>query len=104
MAGYDIIRQAILDKTNIRATYHGFVRELSPHVMGLKEDRQQVLSYQFGGDSESGLEPIGSVRNWRCMEIADMVDVSPMGGEWETVPVHTRPQVCVDTVDVAVTY
>ena len=32
--------------------------------------QRRVLCYQFGGESESGLEPVGPPANWRCLRQA----------------------------------
>jgi hypothetical protein len=96
---YSIVRQAILDKDQIVATYQGHRRELCPHVIGTKGGRRQALFFQFGGSSSSGLPPGGE---WRCMPIDGLGDVTSRSGQWHT-GAHTRPQTCVDDVDVEVT-
>ena len=41
-------------------------RLFCPHRLGRNKDGQlRVLCYQYGGESESGLKPIGSRDNWR---------------------------------------
>jgi hypothetical protein len=95
---YSIVRQAILDKDQIVATYQGHRRELCPHVIGTKGGRRQALFFQFAGSSSSGLPPGGE---WRCMPIDGLGDVTSRSGQWHT-GAHTRPQTCVDDVDVEV--
>jgi hypothetical protein len=56
---YSIVRQAIIDKRQIVAIYDGHHREMSPHVIGTKDGRAQVLFFQFAGGSNSGLPPGG---------------------------------------------
>ena len=99
---YSLIRLAILNKTNISATYNGYHRELSPHTLGTKDGRPQALFYQFGGTSSSGLGPLGTGANWRCMPVGAMQDVAPLNGPWHTAPTHSRPQTCVGVIDVEV--
>ena len=101
---YSIIRSAIRNKTNISATYQGHYRELSPHVVDTKDGRRQALLYQFGGTSSSGLGPMGSGGNWRCIPIDAMRNVAPMGGTWHTAPTHSQEQTCVDLIDVEVSH
>jgi hypothetical protein len=105
MAAYDVVRQAIVDKRIIKATYNGHERIMCPHVIGLnKQGRQQALCYQFAGESTSRpIEPDGSPVNWRCIEIAKLSDVVAVVGEWHTAPNHSRPQTCVATIDYEVT-
>lgn len=95
---YSIVRQAILDKHHIVATYRGHRRELCPHVIGTKAGRRQALFFQFAGSSSSGLPPGGE---WRCVAIDGLSDVTSRPGEWHTRP-HTQPQTCVDLVDVEI--
>ena len=96
------VRQAVLEKKQVYATYRGFKRELCPHVLGTKGNSTQGLFYQFGGGSSTGLEPDGSGANWRCMLIDELTDVSVVDGEWHTAANHSRPQTCVDEIDVQV--
>ncbi len=99
---YNIIREAICTKQNIAATYRGRYRELSPHVIGLKNGREHALFYQFGGDSESGLDQDGSVHNWRCIPIDGLSNVSIIPGSWHTAPNYSRCQSCVDVIHLEV--
>ena len=96
---YSIIRQAILDRSQIVATYEGHRREMCPHVIGTKHRRAQALFFQFGGSSQSGLPPGGE---WRCMPIDTLKDVAARTGPWYTGTGHSRPQTCVGVVDVSV--
>lgn len=54
------IRAAIIHRQPIAALYRGRRRLLCPHLLGWSRRRRlQVLCYQYGGDSESGLKPAG---------------------------------------------
>jgi hypothetical protein len=99
---YQLIRHAILSRQHVLATYNGHQREMCPHVLGTKNGRRQALFYQFGGSSSSGLSPAGSGENWRCVFIDLLRDVSVRDGAWHTAPNHSRPQTCVDAIDVEV--
>ena len=59
-AAYELIAKAILEKKAISATYQNRYREMCPHTLGYKNDKEHALMYQFGGDSKSGLSPGGS--------------------------------------------
>lgn len=98
---YDLVRQAIIEKKQVHATYGGHHREMCPHVIGTKagSTQAQALFYQFGGTSQSGLKPEG---NWRCIPISGLSNVEVHDGEWHTGYSHSRPQTCVDIIDVAV--
>ena len=95
---YSIVRQAILDKDQIVATYRGHRREMCPHAIGMKDGRRQALFFQFGGSSASGL-PAGG--EWRCIPIDGLSDTVSRHGAWHTGGDHTRPQTCIDHIDAA---
>lgn len=98
---YELIKQAVLNKQQVVATYRGHRREMCPHVLGLKDGRLQALFYQFGGASSSGLGPDGSDENWRCIPVSGLGEVSVRAGDWHTAPTRWE-QTCVDVVDVEV--
>jgi hypothetical protein len=104
MGAYEIVKQAIIQKQQILATYQGHNREMCPHVIGTKDGRQQALFYQFGGTSSSG--PVTSIgpNNWRCIPISGLTNVSARTGPWYTFGDHSKPQTCVDHVDVEVAH
>jgi hypothetical protein len=104
MSTYALVREAILKTQIVTAYYDGYYREMCPHVIGTKHGREQALFYQFGGDSKSVLKPEGSGANWRCIPISGLTDVKVMSGQWHTAPNHSRPQSCVDQVDVEVSF
>lgn len=102
---YQTIRQAILEKKQVVAMYDGLRREMCPHVIGTKNGREQALFYQFGGQSSQEVFPVDhpqAYRNWRCMFIDQLTLVEVRGGPWYSISPHTRPQTCVDQVDVEV--
>jgi hypothetical protein len=100
---YEIVRQAILDKNVIIADYDNFERQMCPHVIGWKRGQEQALFYQFGGSSPSGLGVPRSPDNWRCIKIHRLSNVRSQPGGWYSGPHHSRPQTCVDHIDVEVT-
>ena len=94
---YNLIRQAILDKHQIVADYHGYRREMCPHAIGTKNGREQALFFQFAGGSKSGLgDP---EKNWRCIHIDLLTNVSTRDGDWYTAQNHSQRQSCVGVVD-----
>ena len=99
--GYSLIRTAVIGRSPIAAVYHGRPRLLCPHRLGWNNDgRPQVLCYQYGGDSVSGLQPSGSPDNWRCLAVVKLLNLSLWKDVWRTAPNHTRPQTCIAQVDV----
>lgn len=100
---YDLIRNAIAKKQIVVATYQDLIREMCPHVIGKKNGKEQALFYQFGGQSRSdpGITP-GSPNNWRCLPIDGLSNVTVKDGQWVTAENHSRPQTCVDEIDLEV--
>jgi hypothetical protein len=101
---YQIIRNAILNKQQVIATYDGCLREMCPHVIGHKNGTEQALCYQFAGNTSKGPIKEQSKNNWRCITISKLTNVSVKDGEWYTFENHSRPSTCVDTIDVEVAY
>ena len=103
-ATYNLIRQPIAKKQQVTGMYNGYIRNMCPHVIGTKNGREQALFYQFAGGSSSGLAPAGAPDNWRCMPISMLSQVAVEDGEWHTAPNHSRPQTCVDEIDLEVEF
>jgi hypothetical protein len=101
---YIIIRNAILNKQQVVASYKGHTREMCPHVIGTKRGVEQALFYQFGGTSHSGAITPGSPNNWRCLPIEGLSRVSVREGIWHSEGDHSSRQTCVDNVDVEVSW
>ena len=98
---YALIRRAVIGRRPIAAVYDRRPRLLCPHRLGWNnEGRPQVLCYQYGGESESGLGASGAPENWRCLAVEKLLDVRLLEDRWRTAPNHTRPQTCIVRVDV----
>ncbi len=99
---YALVRTAVTTRRSIAALYGGRQRLLCPHRLGRNNAGQlRVLCYQYGGESGSGLEPIGSPANWRCIALEKLRRVAVLeSGTWRTAANHSRPQTCVSDVDV----
>ena len=98
---YRLVRSAVVCRSPISAIYYSCHRLLCPHRLGWNRRRQpRVLCYQYGGESESGLEPPGSPANWRCIAVDELSRVKLLADAWRTAPNHSRPQTCVAEVDV----
>jgi hypothetical protein len=96
---FSLIAGAIQDRRPIVATYNGHQRWLCPHVLGSKGGRAQCLFYQFGGTDERGLSWDGSPKNWRCIPVDDLEDLSEVDGPWHTADNYAPyEQTCVDGV------
>ncbi len=101
---YNLVRQAIVNKQQVIATYKGLYRGMCPHVIGLTDGHEQAFFYQFAGTSSSGLRSQGARSNWRCIPIAGLTNVSVRDGEWHTEPPYAQHQTCVDVIDKEAVY
>jgi hypothetical protein len=97
------VRAAIIHRRPIAALYRGRRRLLCPHLLGWNRQRRlQVLCYQYGGDSESGLMPAGASDNWRCLAVENLNQPEILDGPWQTAENHSRPQTCIEEVELDV--
>jgi hypothetical protein len=97
------VRAAIIHRRPIAALHLGRRRLLCPHLLGWNRHRRlQVLSYQYGGDNQSGLKPAGSSDNWRCLAVENLSQVELLDGPWQTAENHSRPQTCIEEVELDV--
>ena len=99
---YTIIRNAILNRQQVVATYKNHVREMCPHVIGTKNGKEQALFYQFGGTSSQGAITSDTPKNWRCIPIEGLSNITVRTGSWHTGDNHTQQQTCVDNIDIEV--
>ena len=98
---YRIVRAVVVSRRPIAAVYHDRPRLFCPHRLGRnKEGQRRVLCYQFGGESESGLSPVGSPDDWRCIALDKLRNVELLEGRWRTAPNHSRPASCIVDADV----
>jgi hypothetical protein len=98
---YRLVWAAVANRQPIRAIYKERPRLLCPHRLGRNEAGQRrVLCYQYGGESESGLAPMGSAANWRCIVLEKLRAVELLEGSWKTAPNHSRPATCVVEADI----
>src|ERR1700734_1994770 len=98
---YKLVWTAVANKRPMEASYQGRHRLFCPHRLGRnREGKLRVLCYQYGGESKSGLEPAGSLANWRCVALEKLSKVELIEGTWRTAPNHSRPQTCVAVADI----
>jgi hypothetical protein len=79
--------------------YDGYPRELCPIILGHSQGEEKALTYQFGGQSKSGLPPEGE---WRCLWLSKVSNIELRDGTWRAGARHTRLQGCVEIVDLDV--
>jgi hypothetical protein len=96
---YRLFEQAMRTRTPISCIYDGRPRKVCPIVLGHSKKQEKALTFQFAGESTSGLPPGGE---WRCLWLSKLSDVKLCDGRWRTGSSHTQPQGCVDVVDLDV--
>ena len=98
---YRLVWAAVANKQAMRAIYKDRPRLFCPHRLGRNHAGQRrVLCYQYGGESESGLAPVGSPANWRCIVLEKLRAVELLADSWKTAPNHSRPATCVVEADI----
>lgn len=76
----EVIIRAIQEKRALRVVRDGYVRLVCPFRVGWSaKGEYNVVYYQFGGYSRSGLQADGSRANWRCdrvhsLSAAEIID------------------------------
>ena len=103
MNAYNLVRQAIQNRQCVTCYYNGYLREMTPHVIGTKKGKQQALFYQYGGQSSSGLSS-DPKDNWRCIPIDKIEGLKINNDKFQTALNHSKTQTCVDTIDLEVSY
>ena len=97
MDAYSVIRQAVIDKCCLTATYQGRLRHFSPHAIGRgDEGKRNVMAFQYAGGSSRPLP------EWRCFRVAGLTGVTRNNDPWRTASDHSRMNTCVTHVDVRV--
>jgi hypothetical protein len=103
MNTYDLVRQAIINKECVTCFYNGYLRKMTPHVIGTKNGVRQALFYQYAGESSSGLSA-DPTKNWRCIPIDKIVNLEINNDSFQTANNHSKTQTCVENVDVEIEY
>ena len=98
---YRLVWTAVANRQPIEANYAGRHRLFCPHRLGRNREGQlRVLCYQYGGESRSGLDRVGSPANWRCVALEKLSRVRLLDTGWRTAPNHSRPTSCVAEADI----
>ena len=98
---YRLVWTAVASRRPMEAYYEGRRRLFCPHRLGRNQNADlRVLCYQYGGESDSGLQSVGSPANWRCLALEKLSKVKSLDGPWRTAPNHSRPTSCVIDADI----
>ena len=99
---HGLVWTAVANKKPLEVNYQGRHRLFCPHRLGRNREGQlRVLCYQYGGESQSGLDRLGSPANWRCVALEKLSRVRLLDNGWRTAPNHSRTACCVAEVDIA---
>jgi hypothetical protein len=93
---YALFREAMEARRPLRCVYRGRRRDVCAILLGHTDGREKSLTFQFAGESNSGLPKDGE---WRCLWLDDVGDVELIDGPWRAGSSHTQPQGCVHDVD-----
>lgn len=96
---YKQFAQAMAAKKQIVCEYEGCTREICAIVLGHTGGQEKALTFQFAGQSKSGLPPDGE---WRCLFLEKVRNVRLRDGPLRAGDRHTQPQGCVVDVDLDV--
>ena len=104
---YNTLRAAIANRQQVTAMFKSVPRKFCPHAIGTKNGKPHVFVYQFGGESSSRpLETEGSPKNWRCMPVDGLYNITLQNGAWHTATSggHSKPQSYIDQINLEVSY
>lgn len=93
---YELFRAAMAGRKQIVCTYNRHRREICAVILGHTGGEEKALTYQFAGDSSSGLPPGGE---WRCLTLSKLSNVELRDGPWIAGGSHSASQTCVENVD-----
>ena len=96
---YELMADALTNRRQVLCDYDGYPRELCPVVLGHSKGEEKALTFQFGGDSGSGLPRGGE---WRCLFQSKVRHARLPEGPWRSGGSHRQPQGCVEEVDLDV--
>ena len=98
---YRLVWTSVANKQPIEAMYQERHRLFCPHRLGRnREGRLRVLCYQYGGESQSGLEPAGSPANWRCVVLEKLSRVKLLDERPGARHRMDHPASCVTEADI----
>jgi hypothetical protein len=93
---YELFREAMAERKPVTCVYGGLPRQLCPIILGHSKGEEKALTFQFGGESGSGLPPGGE---WRCLWLSRVTGAELSAGSWRAGASHRQPQGCVEIVD-----
>jgi hypothetical protein len=96
---YEQFARAMAARQQILCEYDGYPRELCAIILGHSKNQEKALTFQFAGQSKSGLPLQGE---WRCLWLSKVSNVRLRNGAWHSGTQHTQLQGCIEDVDIDV--
>jgi hypothetical protein len=93
---YELFQRAMRLRRPVLCLYDGYRRELCPIILGHSQGQEKALTFQFAGQSRSGLPRQGE---WRCLWLSKVSRAHLHDGDWRGGSSHTQPQGCVEDVE-----
>src|SRR5436853_2245957 len=94
---YEIVRQAIVDRASLTATYDDYVRRFSPHIIGKNGTGVPVvIAFQYSGGKPGGLLVSGE---WCRFLLSRLHYVRRNSDRWLEGPVDARSTVGLIQID-----
>lgn len=81
MSVFDTLKEAVEKRRCVAMLADGKWREVAPLAIGFKGTQQKVLTFQYKGDSNSGLAAGGA---WRCFSIGDISWAKIIDDPWQS--------------------
>lgn len=81
MAIFEILQEAIEKHRCVAMWAEGRWREVAPLAIGFKDGKQKVLTFQYKGDSKSGLAEGGA---WRCFNVDSIAWARHTKDPWQS--------------------
>ncbi len=78
--------------------YDGHPRALCPIILGLTDQAEKALTWQFDGSGSRGRVH----GEWRCLDLAKVGSAELIDGAWRSGDTHLASQSCVRDVDLDV--
>lgn len=101
-AQWDVLAQGLREKRPVLVRYHGTERLLCPHVLGWKNGRPKVLSYQASGTTSHGPLPQDPRQRWRSMFVDEINQPTITDEPWETAQNYNHATNAIDDLEIAV--
>ena len=104
-SAYQKIYDAITNKESFSCTYDGYLREFSPHALGLSKNGDlAALCYQYDGFSSSGKVIPNSIKNWKCIKLEKVKNCEANSDGFHSASNHSRRQTCVHVIHIEIDY